>query len=108
MSKRGKKHTNGKERSAIEETVPAFPERRAMCEREQGQLEPDAQQESQPIVQEVQEAHRILQAILPPSHEHVLMAQQQAQLYESHVSASAAAGADDDGWSTEEDDDDAN
>ncbi len=55
-------------------------------------------------VQEAQEAHRILQAILPPSHEHVLMAK---QLYESYVSASAAAGANDDGWSTEEDDDDA-
>ena len=69
-------------------------------------------------LQEALEAQRILQAILPPSHEHVLMAKQQAQLYESRVSAGTAAGAaqrvnycnasdggvDDDGWSTEEDD----
>jgi hypothetical protein len=69
-------------------------------------------------LQEALEAQRILQAILPPSHEHVVMVQKQAQLFERHVSASAAAGAaqrvsycnasdggvDDDGWSTEEDD----
>jgi histone H3/H4 len=69
-------------------------------------------------VQESLEALRILQAILPPSHEHVVMVGKQAQHFKRHVSASAAAGAaqrdsycnasdggvDDDGWSTEGDD----